>query len=106
VFFVSGSEVSTCLSYVFELPIFEFHLVYAAPVVCLCGVILWLQVVLNCVFSSVPSQLQFNVTSTGNVERFKKLYNGIPNVTVWRVLRKRLHLKAYELSMFKILKDE
>jgi hypothetical protein len=28
----------------------------------------------------------------------KELYNGIPNVTVWRVLRKRLHLKAYKLS--------
>jgi hypothetical protein len=26
-------------------------------------------------------------------------YNGIPNVTVWRVLRKRLHLKAYKLSI-------
>jgi hypothetical protein len=26
----------------------------------------------------------------------KKLYNCIPNVTVWRVLGKRLHLKAYE----------
>jgi hypothetical protein len=24
----------------------------------------------------------------------KELYNGIPNVAVWRVLRKRLHLKA------------
>jgi hypothetical protein len=29
----------------------------------------------------------------------KELYNGIPNVTVWRVLRKRLHLKAYKLSI-------
>jgi hypothetical protein len=27
----------------------------------------------------------------------KELYNGIPN-TVWQVLRKRLHLKAYKLS--------
>jgi hypothetical protein len=24
---------------------------------------------------------------------------GIPHVTVWRVLRKRLHLKAYKLSI-------
>jgi hypothetical protein len=41
-----------------------------------------------------------NVTSTGSVWCFKKeLYNGIPNVTVCRVLRKRLHLKAYKLSM-------
>jgi hypothetical protein len=31
---------------------------------------------------------------------FKKLvYNGIPNVAVWRVLRKCLHLKAYKLSI-------
>jgi hypothetical protein len=28
----------------------------------------------------------------------KELYNSIPNVTVWRVLRKRWHLKAYKLS--------
>jgi hypothetical protein len=28
----------------------------------------------------------------------KELWNGIPNVTVWRVLRKRLHLNAYKLS--------
>jgi hypothetical protein len=26
-----------------------------------------------------------------------ELYNGIPNDTVWRVLRKRLHLKVYKL---------
>jgi hypothetical protein len=30
----------------------------------------------------------------------KKFYNGIPNVTLWRVLRKRLHLKAYKISIF------
>jgi hypothetical protein len=30
----------------------------------------------------------------------KELYNDIPNVTVWRVLRKVLHLKAYKLSIF------
>jgi hypothetical protein len=29
----------------------------------------------------------------------KELYNGIPNVTVWRVLPKRLHLKEYKLSI-------
>jgi hypothetical protein len=29
----------------------------------------------------------------------KELCNSIPNVTVRRVLRKRLHLKAYELSI-------
>jgi hypothetical protein len=29
----------------------------------------------------------------------KELYNVIPNVAVWRVLRKRLHLKAYKLSI-------
>jgi hypothetical protein len=45
-------------------------------------------------------QLWFNVTSTLVMQGFfqKELYNGIPNVTVWRVLRKRLHLKAYKLS--------
>jgi hypothetical protein len=29
----------------------------------------------------------------------KELYNGIPNVTVWGVLRKRLHLEGYELCI-------
>jgi hypothetical protein len=31
----------------------------------------------------------------------KELYNGIPNVTAWRVLRKRSHLKAYKLFIVK-----
>jgi hypothetical protein len=53
VFFVSCSEVSTCLPYVSELAIFEFHLVYAPYVVYVCGITLWLQVVLYCVFCSV-----------------------------------------------------
>jgi hypothetical protein len=35
-----------------------------------------------------------------NTGRFKKeLYNGIPNVTLWRVLRELLYLKAYKLSI-------
>jgi hypothetical protein len=29
-----------------------------------------------------------------NVVFNKEFYNGIPNATVWRVLRKRLHLKV------------
>jgi hypothetical protein len=29
----------------------------------------------------------------------KELHNGIPNVTVWRVLQKHIHLKAYKLSI-------
>jgi hypothetical protein len=29
----------------------------------------------------------------------KELYNGIPNVTEWRVLLKRLHLNSYKLSI-------
>jgi hypothetical protein len=29
----------------------------------------------------------------------KELYNCVANVAVWRVLRKRLHLKAYQLSI-------
>jgi hypothetical protein len=33
----------------------------------------------------------------------KELCNGIPNVSVWRVLRKSLHLKAYELSIIQHL---
>jgi hypothetical protein len=34
------------------------------------------------------------VTSTGNTGVSKELYSGIANVTVWRVIRKRLHLKV------------
>jgi hypothetical protein len=34
-----------------------------------------------------------------DVSKQKKLYNGIPNIAVWRVLRKRLHLKVYKLSI-------
>jgi hypothetical protein len=33
----------------------------------------------------------------------KEIYNGIPNVTVWRVSQKRLHLKAYKLSIIQHL---
>jgi hypothetical protein len=29
----------------------------------------------------------------------KELYNANPNVTVWRVLQKRLHIRAYKLSV-------
>jgi hypothetical protein len=48
-------------------------------------------------------QLRFNMTSTGNAECFKKeLYNGIPNVTVWRVLQKHLRLEAYNYSSLKV----
>jgi hypothetical protein len=30
------------------------------------------------------------------------LYNGIANVTLWRVLRKRLHLKEYKLERWAV----
>jgi hypothetical protein len=33
----------------------------------------------------------------------KELYHGIPNFTVWRVLRKRLHIKSYKLSIVQVL---
>jgi hypothetical protein len=33
----------------------------------------------------------------------KELYSGVPNVTVWRVLRKRLHLKVYKLSVVQVI---
>jgi hypothetical protein len=29
----------------------------------------------------------------------KELYNGIPNVAMWQVLQKGLHLKAYKPSI-------
>jgi hypothetical protein len=40
--------------------------------------------------------LHVNEELTTNIYRvFTMLYNDIPNVIVWRVLRKRLHLNAY-----------
>jgi hypothetical protein len=29
----------------------------------------------------------------------KELYNGVPNITVWKLLRKRLYLGTYKLSI-------
>jgi hypothetical protein len=41
--------------------------------------------------------LRFNVAFIDNSGCFKKkLYNGIANVTVWRVLRKRLYLSIVQ----------
>jgi hypothetical protein len=60
--------------------------------------------VLNCHYVAKHTEfylgwLRLNVTSTDNAECFKKkLYNGISYVTLWLMLRKRLHLKAYKLS--------
>jgi hypothetical protein len=61
---------------------------------------------LNC--HNVPKHTEFSemllFNVTGNAECFKKeRYNGIPNVTVWQVLRKYLCLKAYKLSIFQYL---
>jgi hypothetical protein len=40
------------------------------------------------------------MTSTGNVGCLKKqALQGIAKVTVWRVLPKRLHVRAYKLSI-------
>jgi hypothetical protein len=42
----------------------------------------------------------------------KELYNGIPNVAMWRVIRRRLHLKTYKLStvqgvpVIEVLRDQ
>jgi hypothetical protein len=33
----------------------------------------------------------------------KEFYSGIPNVTVWRVLRKRLHLNSYKLYIVQVV---
>jgi hypothetical protein len=48
----------------------------------------------------LPGKVTFNVTSTGNAGCFKKGFTIVfSNVTVWRVSRKRLQLKAYKLSV-------
>jgi hypothetical protein len=39
------------------------------------------------------------MTSTGNALFKKGFYNGTPNAAVWRMLRKRMRLKAYKLSI-------
>jgi hypothetical protein len=43
-------------------------------------------------------QLQLDIQSATYRAFQKELYSDIPNVTVSRVLRKRLHLKAHKLS--------
>jgi hypothetical protein len=45
------------------------------------------------------------VTSTGNAGCLKKLCSGIPNVTLQRLLRKRLYLKVCKLSIIQHLVD-
>ncbi|PNF20647.1 hypothetical protein B7P43_G03034 [Cryptotermes secundus] len=45
------------------------------------------------------------VRSSRKSRRRASRETGIPNVTVWRVLRKRLHLKVYELSIVQHLTD-
>jgi hypothetical protein len=54
---------------------------------------------------SVPAAPKHHFTIfKGNIQKLyrefqKELHSSIPNVTVWRVLGKRLHLKAYRLSI-------
>jgi hypothetical protein len=60
--------------------------------------------VLNCrnVVNDVKfclGMLRFNETPTANAGCFKRALNGSPNVTASRGSRKRLDLKAYELSI-------
>ncbi|PNF39058.1 hypothetical protein B7P43_G04850, partial [Cryptotermes secundus] len=45
------------------------------------------------------------VRSPRNSTRRASRETGIPNVAVWRVLRKRIHLKAYKLSIVQHLTD-
>jgi hypothetical protein len=35
----------------------------------------------------------------------KELYDGISEVTIWRMLRKRLYLKVYKLSIVQDVQD-
>jgi hypothetical protein len=44
-------------------------------------------------------ELRFNVTFIGNAGVSNRAVQCIINVTVWRVLRKRLNLEAYKLSI-------
>jgi hypothetical protein len=56
--------------------------------------------VLNCFNVAKHAEFYPGVTSNGNAGRFKKeRYNGIPEFIVWQVLRKRLHLRTYKLSI-------
>jgi hypothetical protein len=53
---------------------------------------------------SYTGMVTIKVTSTGNAVCFKEeLYNDIPNVTLWRVLRKRLLLKSNKLSIVQLV---
>jgi hypothetical protein len=49
-------------------------------------------------FKWLQSAWTLSIVRNSKYKVFKKgPYNGIPNVAVWRVLRKRLHLKAYSV---------
>jgi hypothetical protein len=50
---------------------------------------------------NILSTKQRRLVSKSSLYRMlqKQLYNGISNITVWRVLRRRLHLEAYKLSI-------
>jgi hypothetical protein len=55
----------------------------------------------NCVFTEFVNRSAYHLQPSincGDPPPPQEFYNGIPNITVWRVLRKRLHLKAYKLS--------
>ena len=53
-----------------------------------------------CVSDATVEELRESfVRSPRKSTRLASQETGIPNVTVWRVLRKRLHLKAYKLSI-------
>jgi hypothetical protein len=44
-------------------------------------------------------KLRFNLTATGNARCFRKSVTMVFQMSLWRVLRKSLHLKAYNLSV-------
>jgi hypothetical protein len=55
-----------------------------------------------CTYAESPTSLKHAVGKICKVLQ-KELYNDVPNVSVWRVLRKRLHVKAYKA--YKLLND-
>jgi hypothetical protein len=59
-----------------------------------------------CVSDATVEQLESFVRIPRKSTRYASRVTGIPYVTVRRVLRKRLHLKAYKLSVVQHLKDE
>jgi hypothetical protein len=81
----------TALKFSLRIP---FHVQYPPPHVCVCMVYCLIKASRK---TDLPNGYIPIVSMCTKYRVFRKQpHNGIANVTVWRVLRKRLHLNAYK----------